>query len=1074
MKRILLVLLQLSLIINQELSSQITSGLNFFKEDVIHRINIVTSNSNFIYDIMNLKYLNEDSTIIATTYIDNVMYDSVGFKERGASTSNASKPSLKVDFNYWKPGGKFDGLKGFILRNCIYDPSYMKEFLGYKMNRIYNGTGLRTTYVRLYLNNTYMGLYLAVEHINGDFCKERFGNGKGNLFKTELGNLQWDDNFYQNGWYNSILQSYEPKTNEEKKDSGALIRMLKAMNYRGSAQANLDTLEKYWDVSKYVMGKAADDMVDLNDNSGHNFYIYHNFKGDGKWKYIGWDYDLSMFYPCAMYYPDTSGNMALLYESIFRFKKYETLYFKTVSNLMYQHFHPKKLKPLINSLHSKLRPYALTDPTPGINIFTSNTIPYDSAVKYEFNYPIIWCNTDTNNVTTCDTFNNYLLGIIPFIDSNYRCVHPFMKTLGYNYKVLSMVNPTKNQIVNYNQLPFYPKVNLSNNRFYVADSVKLAIDIYVNTKSYYKDTIWVKDLYCDSSKTYSFKKLFTAKLPLNYSVKVNFLNINDDSTYDNTLNSTFSIASHRDLAILNIENIKADSVYNLITPSIKPSVKIKLFGNTDVSNATVYVQIMKDNKTVYNSSQLFNLKFDSTYVAVPNSFFHFDSVGDYSVLAYLNYTNDLNKANDTIKLNFKIRKDLDLVLRKYTFPQSTYLWDNGIIKPNVEVKNDGITNSSSNVTCQIEFNNNVIYQTSKPISLANNQTKLLDFDSSLVLNDTGWYHYQIYHGLMNDNVKTNDTIKGSFYVQLDKELELISVALSPAPLVWNSGLKKPVLKVFNHGLSKLDKEFYLQIKKGNSVVYSSSKWANLEAEGETIISFDSTYNFLHAGDIELKAYVMNHSDINHANDTTSSLLNVSNYHDIEVKKILSPSFGQVFVNQKKTKIEVELKNNGNEAKQTNVYFTIYDSLNNVISTSNALVQLNSLETKTVVSDSMQLSKQVRVYYCSVHQNNNDENKSNDTLKAKFYNENTLQIVSNTKEIGFSVYPNPFRNELIIEMNSEFVDGKLELYDANGKLIIEEKLKSKKSVLGLETCTPSIYVLIIRIDNQVYMKKIVKQ
>lgn len=1074
MKRILLVLLQLSLIINQELSSQITSGLNFFKEDVVHRINIVTSNSNFIYEVMNLKNINEDSTIIATAYIDNVRYDSVGFKERGASTSNASKPSLKVDFNYWKPGGKYDGLKGFILRNCIYDPSYMKEYLGYKMNRVLGGSGLRTTYVRLYLNNVYLGLYLAVEHINSDFCKERFGNSKGNLFKTEFGNLQWDDNFYQNGWFNSILQAYEPKTNEEKKDSGGLIRMLKAMNYRGGSQANLDTLEKYWDVSKYVMGKAADDIVNLNDNSGHNFYIYHNFKGDGKWKYIGWDYDLSMFYPCALIYPDTSGNMALLYESIYRFKKYETLYFKTVSNLMYQYFQPKVLKPEINSLHSKLRAYAISDPTPGINIFTGQSIPYDSAVKHDFNYPIIWCSTDANNVTTCDTFNNYLLGIIPFIDSNYRCIHPFLKTLGYNYKAVSMVNPSKNQIVNYNQLPFYPKVKLSNNRFYVADSVKLAIDIYVNTKSYYKDTIWVKDLYCDSIKTYSFKKLFTAKLPLNYSVKVNFININDDSSYDNTLNSNFSIASHRDLAVLNMENLKADSVYNLITPAIKPSIKIKLLGNADVSNANVFITVIKNKKVVYNASQLFNIKFDSIYVAIPNQWFNFDSIGDYSVLAYTSYANDLNRLNDTLKLNFKIRKDIDLVVKNYSFPQPQYLWNNDIYQPNVELKNEGIKNISSTVICNITYKGSMIYQSTKPFTINSNETKIMDFDSSLTMTDTGWYQYQIYHTQINDNIKSNDSIKGQFYVKLDKEIDLVSIDLNPAPVLWNSGLKKPVLKIFNHGLSNVSREFICEIKKGNTILYSNKKWMNLLPGVDTWISFDSTYNTLDVGDIQLRAYVLNHLDINSINDTVENIINVPNYHDIEMKRILKPIDGQVLIKQNKTLVEVELKNNGNAKVQTNVYFLIHDSLNNLISTNNVLLELNPLETKVASSDSLQLTNNVRAYFCTVYQNNSDAKRNNDTIKTKFYREKTLKVDGIGKKIEFEVYPNPFENKVVVDINSEYKEGRIELFDVNGKLIKSEKVEGGNTILEIDNCESSIYLLKIYIDNQLFVKKIVKQ
>ena len=311
-------------------------------------------------------------------------------------------------------------------------------------------------------------------------------------------------------------------------------------------------------------------------------------------------------------------------------------------------------------------------------------------------------------------------------------------------------------------------------------------------------------------------------------------------------------------------------------------------------------------------------------------------------------------------------------------------------------------------------------------------------------------------------------------MKLDKEIELVSIDLSPAPVLWNSGLKKPLVKVFNHGLSNVNREFICEIKKGNTMLYSNKQSVNLLAGVDTWISFDSTYNALDVGDIQLRAYVLNHLDINSINDTVESTINVPNYHDIEMKRILKPIQGQVLIKQNKTLVEVELKNNGNAKVQTNVYFLIHDSLNNLISTNNVLLELNPLETKVASSDSLQLTNNVRTYFCTVYQNNSDAKSNNDTIKTKFYREKSLKVDGLEKEIEFEVYPNPFENKVVIDISSEYKEGRIELYDVNGKLIKSEKVEGNRTILEIDNCESSIYLLKICIDNQLFIKKIIKQ
>lgn len=72
------------------------------------------------------------------------------------------------------------------------------------------------------------------------------------------------------------------------------------------------------------------------------------------------------------------------------------------------------------------------------------------------------------------------------------------------------------------------------------------------------------------------------------------------------------------------------------------------------------------------------------------------------------------------------------------------------------------------------------------------------------------------------------------------------------------------------------------------------------------------------------------------------------------------------------------------------------------------------------------------------------------------------------EIGnstnFSVYPNPASHNVMVNVNSDFGDLNLELYDAVGKLISTQKIYSIQTNLSLSELANGIYFLRLR-NNQ---------
>ena len=150
----------------------------------------------------------------------------VAIRVRGAGSRSESKPALRVDFNRYATGRTFLGLTSIALNNGAQDPSGLRELLTMKTYRAMGLPAPRMAPVALYVNNSYLGLYTAVEEIDEAFLTRVFGESAGHLFE-----YRWSD-YYQFEYLGSTLEPYaalyEPKTRAT--DSmGDLYRPIEAM-----------------------------------------------------------------------------------------------------------------------------------------------------------------------------------------------------------------------------------------------------------------------------------------------------------------------------------------------------------------------------------------------------------------------------------------------------------------------------------------------------------------------------------------------------------------------------------------------------------------------------------------------------------------------------------------------------------------------------------------------------------------------------------------------------------------------------------------------------------------------------
>lgn len=291
-------------------TGQETSGESVFDESIVHEIRISFPEDDF-WDVLTENYDNAQGEIDpwtgevitppgekvyleATLLVDGNDAGTVGIRQKGYFSNwgafGSQKKPLKIDFNEFVAGHKYDGLKKLNLQNGFSDPSMMRDALAYKLFRDIGIPAPRTAYAKVYINDTYWGLYIMVEQINKTFLKENFSNNDGNLFKCiENTNLQWQGESIE-----AYTDEFELKTNEEANDWSDFINFVDIINNSDEADFNSD-LDAVFMVDNYLKTLALDVMIQNWDSyydHGRNFYVYHNPDKD-KIQWIPWDYNLS-------------------------------------------------------------------------------------------------------------------------------------------------------------------------------------------------------------------------------------------------------------------------------------------------------------------------------------------------------------------------------------------------------------------------------------------------------------------------------------------------------------------------------------------------------------------------------------------------------------------------------------------------------------------------------------------------------------------------------------------------------------------------------------------------------------
>ncbi|MCK4579621.1 MAG: CotH kinase family protein [Candidatus Marinimicrobia bacterium] len=236
-----------------------------------------SSSFQFIYD-----HPREDTSISIDVAYAGSTWTDVEMRIRRDSNLDHPKKSLQI-ISCDKP--LIDGRQVLNLNAAYLDHSYVHEVLSSLMLRQSDQAASQAEHARLYLNGDYLGLYILSENVDELFLSTRGLDPQGNLYKAALEGACLSTN-------DDVDHNWEKKTNQvlPRDDLIELIENLNTLSdpeYLVFAQTGLD-------YDRMVNILAMNMLLANGATYYHNYYMYHDIRGSGKWTMFPGDMDKSL------------------------------------------------------------------------------------------------------------------------------------------------------------------------------------------------------------------------------------------------------------------------------------------------------------------------------------------------------------------------------------------------------------------------------------------------------------------------------------------------------------------------------------------------------------------------------------------------------------------------------------------------------------------------------------------------------------------------------------------------------------------------------------------------------------
>jgi spore coat protein CotH len=362
-----------------------------FNDNIVPRIDITISTQDSIFIFENNHGDEERPVTFAFTSPDTTaIVEEIGFRLRGNTSRDAQKQSFRVSFNTYQQGGRFIDLKKLNFNGEHNDPSISRSKLCWEIVRDFGLPGPRVNHIELYMNGTYLGLYVNIEQYNDDFLKLRFGNHKGNLYKctseADLTDKGTNPDNYK-------IPAYDLRTNTEENDYSDLAHFIQVLNKPQEANFK-DELEKVFNVNGYLKALAVEVITghwDGYTGNKNNYYLYNN-PATGKFEYILYDmdntfgiaWDQNDWAEKNIYNWKLNDEPRPLTQNILAIPEYKDRFSFYVDQLLTRFFNEKAMNSRINKLKNVITDAAERDTYKSLDYGFTNE-DFHNSFKENFN-----------------------------------------------------------------------------------------------------------------------------------------------------------------------------------------------------------------------------------------------------------------------------------------------------------------------------------------------------------------------------------------------------------------------------------------------------------------------------------------------------------------------------------------------------------------------------------------------------------------------------------------------------------------------------------------------------------------
>jgi len=269
---------------------------SFFDKKTIGemRLTLLAKNWNDALDSMRVY---GEGMMLGSISIDGLKYDSVGVRFRGNNSyqTGMKRNPFQIKLNHTNREQNHQGNTSVKLSSALRDPSLVREVLFHEIAAKYMPSP-QASYTKLYVNDEYVGVFINLESVDGQFLRTHYGSDDKPLFKAGVdykpegvpatckqnifGALEYEENV------DCYRQNFEMKSDRGWLDLQELTRILN----REPAK-----IESVLDVDRVLWMLALNNvMVNLSSYSGArsvNYYLYKD--NHGRFQPVHWDLNLS-------------------------------------------------------------------------------------------------------------------------------------------------------------------------------------------------------------------------------------------------------------------------------------------------------------------------------------------------------------------------------------------------------------------------------------------------------------------------------------------------------------------------------------------------------------------------------------------------------------------------------------------------------------------------------------------------------------------------------------------------------------------------------------------------------------